>query len=212
MAFVYRDKIQSGGIYLIDQRGYVSPEFGFDHYCILIRTNYNDLYLSFPLTTSKKRLEDSHTMRRPAAEEEIILFNQSKPISKDRVKGQKLVNGELDVITIDELEIIMNAYHDYLNSIQLSTKMSINQYNKNKKDSFANMSLQCKESYKAIVNQELDYDDLVISYTGGKLTHNLISVKNEGEYVVEFLLKDKYSQKIKKRVLVVMEKDLAKEK
>ncbi len=51
--YVNKDKLKYGGIYLVNLKGYVSPEFGFNHYCILLKTDIKDLYLVFLLPLLK---------------------------------------------------------------------------------------------------------------------------------------------------------------
>ena len=48
------NKIRNGGIYLIDLKGNVNPEFGMKYYCVLVNTIDKDLFLAFPTTISIK--------------------------------------------------------------------------------------------------------------------------------------------------------------
>ena len=57
-----RNKIRNGGLYLIDLKGNINPEFGLKHYCVLISTEDRDLFLAFPTTTSKKEQQRNITI------------------------------------------------------------------------------------------------------------------------------------------------------
>ena len=47
------NKIKNGGIYLIDLKGNVYPEFGMKFYCVLVNSIDKDLFLAFPTTSIK---------------------------------------------------------------------------------------------------------------------------------------------------------------
>ncbi|RHB95317.1 hypothetical protein [Thomasclavelia ramosa] len=205
MSKIDRNKLKPGGIYLIDQRGYISPEFGFNHYCILLKTNNKNMFLAFPLTTSDNRRNDAYTIPRPGDDKELILLNQVKPISKNRVIGMKTENGQLVVIKSKDIEYIFGEYMIYLKNMELSSKMSVEQYLKNKEASRKAMRLQCVEKKMIKVNDKVLLEDLVIEKEGGDLKVVPISTKKAGIQTLEIVLVDNYNQKLKQKVMLVIE-------
>lgn len=199
---VDRDKLKSGGIYLIDQKGFISPEYGYDHYCILMKTNNRDMFLAFPLTTLPKRRGEPYTLARPNDEKEIILLNQVKPISKHRVIGKKTQNGQLVVVSDNDIELIFSKYREYLEEMELSTKMSVRQYNENKKESREKMKLKCVDKITVERNSQINIESLIIEKIGGEIRTPKISTKKIGLNEIDISLVDRFNQRITKKVIV----------
>lgn len=204
-----RNKIYSGGIYLIDQSGNVNPEFGLNHYAILMKTNKADLYLAFPLTTSEKRKVEKYTIPRPdGVDNEYILLYQAKPISKNRVIGKKTKGGEHVIVSEDNCKYIFDEYLKYINDIKMNNIISIKAIYENKDASKKSLILECQSKISVFQYDLIDYDSLVISFKGGKLTHTEISTRNTGHKTIKFKVADKYGQSIIKTVDVeIIEKD-----
>lgn len=206
------NKIHTGGIYLINQSGNVNPEFGFDHYAILMKTSKDDLYLAFPLTTSKKRSIERYTIPRPdGVDNEYILLYQVKPISKNRELGKKTENEEHVIISEDNCKYIFDEYLKYINDIKMNNIISIKSTHENKKTSKEALVLECQSKISVFQYDSINYDSLVINLSGGKLTHTKISTRNIGHKTIEFRVTDKYGQKIIKTVdveIIQNEKEL----
>lgn len=197
------NKIVPGGIYLINQNGNVDPEFGLNHYAVLLKTNKKELYLAFPLTTSKRRSDEKYTILRPeTTDEEYILLYQTKPVSKNRVIGKKTKNGEQVIISEESCKYILNEYINYIKDLELNNIFSITNTIKNKKESKEKLKLECIQEVSFKQNYQINYEALVINYSGGKLSYTIISTKNIGNYVIEFRVVDKYGQKLIKKVNV----------
>lgn len=198
-----KDNIITGGIYLIDQSGNVNPEFGMNHYSILLKTNKKDLYMAFPLTTSKKRITEKYTIPRPGSlDDEYILLYQVKPISKNRVTGKKTIDGEHVIISEDECDIIFNKYIDYLNDMKENTIISIKDTYKNKSVSKEALTLECLPEIIINKNDDINYQSLIIESSGGNVTNTQISTKEVGHKNIEYRITDKYGQKLIKIVNV----------
>lgn len=197
--------IINGGIYLVDLTGYVSPEFGFNHYCILLKTSKKDLYLAFPITTSEKRKNDKYTIPNFVDGEGYILLHQVKPISKTRIISAKKKNGMMVCISEEQSNRLFDEYIQYITDLKQNNSLSIKKIMENREDSKQNMILNCLEDYHVVQGDILDYNSLIIEATGGKLTHTDISTKKVGEYVVQFYLTDIYGFKIKKETKIYID-------
>lgn len=196
-------KIYSGGIYLIDLVGNVNPEFGLNHYAILMKTSKKDLYLAFPLTTSDKRSKEKYTIPMPnSTDNEYILLYQVKPISKNRVKGKKEKAGKHIIISEEDCKKIFDEYVKYINDLKTNNSISIIETHKNIEKSKTNLSLNCEKQITILQNTTIDYDSLIIEYNGGKLTYSLISTKKIGKQVIRYRVTDEYGQYIEKNVNV----------
>ena len=199
-------KIRNGGIYLIRNNiGIFDPEYKGDHYYLLVKTSWTDLYLGIPLTTSSNRRNDSGTLENPIDSNETFLFFQTKIISKKRVISPKKINGIECVLTPEELETVEIAYSQYLKNLFSNGKRSTEEYHKSKTTSFDNMELKCHKEITIKVNSTESLVDLsVISYKNITPPYllNDISLKKTGTFMIEIALKDSYEQKITETIKV----------
>ena len=196
------DKVSNGGIYLIDLKGFVSPEFGYNHYCILLKTSLTDLYFAFPITTSENRKNEKYTIQNFIDGEGYILLYQAKPISKNRIISEKKRDGLLVLADETQSDKLFDEYLKYINDIKQNNNLSIKQIHKNIQKSKTEMVLNCVTSYTLFVNDKLDYNSLIIEAKGGTITHSEISTKRIGTYTVSFFLRDKYGNKLTQNVQV----------
>lgn len=198
------NKIINGGIYLVDLSGYISPEFGFDHYCILFRTNRTELYLAFPITTSEKRAREKYTILNPIDQEGYILLNQVRPISKNRIKAAKIRNGMVVFSTGEQSNLLFDAYLEYLSDLKTTTNISINQITRNKEEAKSKMVLECVKEIEIQQNDKINYGKLVLKAKGGKMTHTIISTKSPGVKFIDFFLTNSFGHKINQKVKVIV--------
>ncbi|WP_337553696.1 hypothetical protein [Massilicoli timonensis] len=203
-----RNKIRNGGLYLIDLKGNVDPEFGLKHYCVLVGTEDRDLYLAFPTTTSNKRMGEKyhHVLD---IDSSIVLFKHTRMISKRRIIGEQTRNGVLSVLSEEELNELLLAYREYTEKLCNEAIKSAKQFHEARNKSKDNLKLECIDSFEINVGETLNYDDLVKVFDGGKLTHTEVSTKSAGEKSVDMIVKDKYGQKITRTIRIwVTEKEI----
>lgn len=197
------NKIRNSGIYLIDLKGNVNPEFGMKHYCVLVNTIDRDLFLAFPTTTSIKRRKEAGTYILKI-DNSVVLFKHTRIISRNRIIGESVKNGILNVWDEFELDSLMKEYEDFILDMHRHAMKSVKQYHNAKEASFNSLKLECKERIELSVGESIRYDEMVIYYQGGKVVHNEISTKESGVKQITFSVKDKYNQKITKIVEVVI--------
>lgn len=197
------EKIYPGGVYLIDLKGNVDPEFGLNHYAILMKTNKKDLYLAFPLTTSSNRSKEKYTFQMPnSIDNEYILLYQVKPVSKNRVIGKKQKDGKHIIISEEDCKTILKQYIEYINDLTENNIFSIKETYKNIENSKNRLALDCNTKISVLQNEKIDYNSPVINYEGGMLTYNLISTKKIGIKIIKYRVIDKYGQYIERDVNV----------
>ena len=202
-----RSKIRNGGLYLIDFKGNVNPEFGLTHYCVLVATEDRDIFLSFPTTTSKKiKTEKYHHILN--IDGSIVLFKHTRFISRQRIIGERTRDGVLSVLSEDELKELLNDYKMYTDRISEEAIKSSHNYHDARNKSKNKLKLKCVESCEVFVNEKIDFDSLVIEIDGGKLSHTEISTKTPCIKTVNLSVKDEYGQKITKTVKInILEKE-----
>lgn len=127
-------KIISGGLYLVDLSGYVSPEFGLLHYCVILKTHDKDILFALP-TTSK--LKNEKFISKILEDGSHCLLKHARPISIKRVVELLLDNnGNQIIISNEHLKSLINDYQNYMHIIYnkaiWSNKDSLNDI-KNKK-------------------------------------------------------------------------------
>lgn len=194
-----RNKIRNGGLYLIDLKGNVNPEFGLTHYCVLVGTDDRDLFLAFPTTTSSKRVSEKYHQVLEI-DGSIVLFKHTRIISRKRIIGEQTRDGVLSVLSENELKKLLTEYHNYTKKISEEAIKSVHNFHESRNRSKENLNLECVDSFELKVGEKLDYNNLVKSFAGGKLTHTEISTKTTGVKSVNMIVKDKYGQKIIKTV------------
>lgn len=199
-------KIRNGGIYLVDLSGNVNPEFGLNHYCVLVNTIDRDLFLAFPTTTSNKRKKEDGTYNLKI-DNSIVLFKHTRVISRKRIIGEQTQNGILSVLNEIELDSLLNAYETFIGDMHKNAIKSVKQYHKSKDDSLTKLKLDCEQSIEVLVGETIDYNKLVLSYTGDLVFNNTVSTKTSGLKKVNISVKDKYNQKITKTVDVLVKEN-----
>lgn len=188
-------KIINGGMYLVDLKGNVNPEFGYLHYCILIKTHDKDLFLAFPTTTSKDRQSEDFTYVLPV-DNSIILFKHTRIVSKFRVIDELKDNdGHLIVLSDEELDCIFKEYEKFIKHIEGVAKKSVKQYFVAKEAAKDALKLKCIEEITLKRRTVIDYNSLITEASSGKIVHNLISTKKIGTQNITYTLTDKFGHK-----------------
>jgi hypothetical protein len=125
-------RIISGGLYLVNLSGYVSPEFGLLHYCVIFKTYDREIFLALPTTSKTKN--DRFIPKIPE-DGSFYLLKHARPISIRRVVGPLLDKNNNHIIMSNEhLEMLINNYIYFIRQICISSLKSNRMILKNIKE------------------------------------------------------------------------------
>jgi len=106
------DKIVSGGLYLVNLNIPVNPEFGFYHYCVILKTQDKDLFIALPTTSKNKQDEFKFII---PEDNSICLFKHMRSISRIRIIKPLYINDKKVVLSSDSLSKLLYSYLNYIN-------------------------------------------------------------------------------------------------
>lgn len=132
----------------------------------------------------------------------IALYKHTRIISNKRVIGEKRISGQLCVLEKDDLDILLKGYKKYIDKLHKDAIHSVDQYHQAKKKSKDKMELVCDEEVIVNKGEVIDINNLVQMHKGGKLLSDPIITKQTGTYVLNVWVKDNYSQKLKKQIVI----------